>query len=125
MTEHFNKTSEKARRRQLRNHATEAEKLLWKHLKSRQLDGFKFRRQYSIDGYVVDFYCPEVKLAIELDGDTHFVHGAIEYDRNREAHISSFGITFLRFFNDEVYTNMDGVLQVIFFKVRELKRNLP
>lgn len=72
MTIHCNKTSEKNKRRQLRNNATEAEKRLWQHLKGRQLDGFKFRRQHSIDSYVVDFYCPQVKLAVEIDGESHF-----------------------------------------------------
>ena len=104
MTRHFNKKSEKPKRRYLRRKATPAEKLVWIYLRNRQVKGLRFLRQYSVDQYVVDFYSPEIKLAIELDGNSHFVDNeAIKYDKKREKHIEQFGIEFLRFTNLEVY----------------------
>ena len=72
MTIHFNKSSEKTNRRKLRRNSTEAEEILWEHLKDRKLFKMKFRRQYSIDQFVIDFYCPKKKLIIEIDGSQHF-----------------------------------------------------
>lgn len=89
MTFHYNKGSEKKKQRELRNNATHAEKILWQYLRAKRLDGLKFRRQYSIDVFVVDFYCPKVKLAIEIDGDSHFEGEAVEYDFDREKHIEA------------------------------------
>jgi len=125
MTIHYNKTSEKEKRRELRNNSTDAEKKLWQHLKGKQLAGFKFRRQHSIDSYVLDFYCPEVKLAVEIDGPTHFSDDAVEYDQKRNAHISSYGITTIRFLNTDVYKNIDGVLEMIRVKLNELRQPPP
>jgi very-short-patch-repair endonuclease len=71
MTTHFNKKSEKEKRRQLRKDQTPAEKLVWRYLKDRRLKNCKFRRQYSVDQFVIDFYYPELKLAIEIDGEVH------------------------------------------------------
>ena len=68
MTKHFNKLSEKGKRRNLRQNQTEAEKLVWRFLRKRQLLETKFKRQFSVDHFVIDFYCPELKLAVELDG---------------------------------------------------------
>ncbi len=90
-----------------------AEVILWSHLKSKALGGYKFRRQYGIDRYVVDFYSPKVKLVIEIDGDYHFTDEAEEYDRQREAFIQSLGISIIRFTNLDVRRNMNGVIQVI------------
>ena len=121
MTKNFNKKSEKPKRRCLRNKATPAEKLVWIYLRKRQVKGLRFLRQYSVDQYVIDFYSLEIKLAIELDGDSHFVDSeAIKYDKNREKHINQFGIEFLRFTNLEVYQNLDKVFEKIEEKVEEL-----
>jgi very-short-patch-repair endonuclease len=90
-----------------------SEILLWSKLRGRQLQGMKFRRQYSVGPYCVDFYCPEIRLAIELDGDSHFTDAAKGYDRERQRWIESFGIRFLRFTNTDLYENLDGVLHVI------------
>lgn len=125
VTKHFNKASEKAKRRRLRNNATNAEKLLWRHLKGKQLGSLKFRRQYSVDHFVLDFYCPELKLAIEVDGNSHFTTKGIEYDKEREAYISAFGITFVRFLNADIFENVDAVLQVILDKAGELREDHP
>ena len=78
MNEYFNKESGKDKRRQLRNTMPAAEVILWSKLKGRQLLGCKFRRQHGIGTFVVDFYSPEIRLAIELDGDSHFRDGARE-----------------------------------------------
>ena len=72
MTEIFNQSTEKSIRQELRNSMPTAEVILWTRLRGRQLLGCKFRRQYSVGAYVMDFYSPEVKLGIELDGDSHF-----------------------------------------------------
>ena len=77
--------------------------MLWAKLKRKNLGGHKFRRQYSINEYVIDFYCPSKRLAIEIDGDSHFQDEAINYDFNRQKYMESFGIKFLRFKNSDVY----------------------
>jgi len=113
MTKFYNQESEKNKRQQLRGSLPQAEVWLWARLKGRQLLDCKFRRQYSVGAFVIDFYAPEVKLGIELDGDSHFQAGAHEYDRGRQAFIESFGIRIMRFVNSEIYDNLDGVLEAI------------
>lgn len=91
----FNRPSEKEKRRTLRNNMPEAEVMLWKKLKGKQVNGHKFRRQYSIGKYIVDFFCPELKLAVEVDGDSHFMDEAcMEKDRKRQFFIEKQGISF-------------------------------
>jgi very-short-patch-repair endonuclease len=75
MAVHYNKSVMKQRRKALRHSMPNADVILWQHLSRRQMHGYKFRRQYSIDHYVVDFYCPRLKLAIEVDGESHFKTG--------------------------------------------------
>ena len=87
--------------------------ILWARLRDRALEGQKFRRQYSVGKFVIDFYCPALKLGIEIDGDSHFVENAQERDRERQAFIESHGIVFLRFTNRDVCENIDGVLTTI------------
>ena len=113
MAEFFNRSRETQRRRRLRKAMPTAEVILWSRLQGRQVVGKKFRRQYSVGPYFIDFYCVEVRLAVELDGDTHFTSEARSYDRERQQFIESFGIRFLRFTNVDVYENLDGVLEVI------------
>jgi very-short-patch-repair endonuclease len=121
MTKHFNKHREVQKRKFLRNHATKAERILWRYLKNSQLENTKFRRQYSIDQFVIDFYCPDIKLAIELDGSSHFSKDQFPYDIEREKYIKSFGIKIQRFTNEEIYTKLDLVLIQIANKINELK----
>jgi very-short-patch-repair endonuclease len=83
--------------------------------------GYKFRRQHSVDRFVIDFYCPELKLAIEVDGDTHFTPPALVRDRDRQNHIESFGIRFIRVTNEDVYRNLDAVLDNIEAAIREIE----
>jgi very-short-patch-repair endonuclease len=94
---------------ELRLRTTEAEQKLWFLLRNRQLKGKKFRRQHAIANYVVDFYCNECKLAIELDGNFH-VDEAKNYDKSRTALLAELGITVLRFWNEEVMSDPGGVL---------------
>jgi very-short-patch-repair endonuclease len=114
MTDYFNSNTEREKRRQLRNSMTDAEVILWSRLKGRQLLGCKFRRQYSVGSFVIDFFSAEVRPGIELDGDTHFVDvRARAYDEKRQQFIESFGITVMRFLNAEVRENLDRVLERI------------
>jgi very-short-patch-repair endonuclease len=84
MTIAYNKKSQTARRRALRHSMSKAEVILWDKLSRKQMHGYKFRRQYGVDQYILDFYCPRLKLAIEIDGDSHFVTGAEDYDKERQ-----------------------------------------
>ncbi|HPI21340.1 MAG TPA: DUF559 domain-containing protein [Candidatus Kapabacteria bacterium] len=96
--------------RNLRNNSTLSEAILWRYLKGKQL-GYDFHRQKPIDNYIVDFYCNELKLAIEIDGITH--NFKMEKDKKRQLKIESFGINFLRFTEQEIRNNIDGVISVI------------
>lgn len=102
----YAKAPPKARR--LRRLETEAEKALWRLLRARQLDGFKFRRQVPIGHYVADFLCLERKPIVEVDGGKHAA--AIEADDARTAYFAKLGFRVIRFWNNEVLQNMDGVL---------------
>ena len=122
MSQLFNRSAEKEKRRVLRQNATKAEQFVWHRLRSRQVENCKFRRQYSVDKYVLDFYGPEVKLAIELDGASHDSDEAIAADQVRQDEIAALGIRFLRFTNQEVYAHLDAVIERIAEMVRELRR---
>jgi very-short-patch-repair endonuclease len=100
----------KQRRRELRRNQTEAEKTIWRHLRNRQLQGMRFFRQYSVGPYVLDFYCPAVKLAIELDGGQHIQYENREYDSARSEYLKAQGIDVMRFWNHEVLLDTDSVL---------------
>lgn len=100
----------KQRRRKLRRNQTDAERVLWQKLRNKQLYGMKFFRQYSVDAYILDFYCPNLKLAIELDGGQHAEDERREYDKHRSEYLKTHGIEVMRFWNNEVLSNMDGVL---------------
>lgn len=113
MTRVYNKEGDTLKRKMLRENLSQAEVLLWSMLKGKGLNNYKFRRQYNVGKFVIEFYCPKSKLAIEVDGDSHFVEGAKERDRERQTIIETFGITFLRFTNREIYKNIEGVLDKI------------
>ncbi|MEY2978318.1 MAG: hypothetical protein RLZZ435_2457 [Cyanobacteriota bacterium] len=118
MTEVFNRALHKSKRQVLRNNMPPAEQLLWARLRRRQLEGIKFRRQYGVGRYVVDFYSPEIKLAIEVDGESHLGAEAQAYDAERQAYIESFGIRFLRFNNQQIYEELDSVIEMIVFDIQ-------
>jgi very-short-patch-repair endonuclease len=122
MTQLFNKTTEKLKRQQLRRNMTKAEAIIWQKLRCKQIETCKFRNQYSVDRFVLDFYSPEIKLAIEIDGESHFQEEAAQYDHERQIFIESTGINFLRFTNNQVYENLNGVLEIIAQKIRELRQ---
>lgn len=109
----FNKKELIPRRKELRNNSTYAEVFFWQQVKQSQLEGRKFRRQTSVRNYVVDFYCPEEKLVVELDGEVHFDEEAIKYDKKRTEYLESLGLTVIRFENNEVLKNTDYVLSKI------------
>ncbi len=109
----FNTKNQKLKRQTLRNNATPAEKKLWLHLRNSQVLNHKFRRQQGIGPYIVDFYCPKTKLAVELDGEIHSTNEAREYDRKRSEFLHDHGITTVRFRNEEVFNDVDSVLQTI------------
>ena len=91
-----------SKRRILRNNMTEEELILWSELKHSKLNGYKFRRQHSIGYYILDFYCPQKKIGIELDGTQHYQNDNFEYDQNRDAFLKACGVIVLRFTNIEV-----------------------
>ena len=99
----------------MRKEMTRAEKKLWfDFLKDSKT---KFLRQRIIDNYIVDFYCSELSIVIELDGETHYVNGAQEYDSERSEILEWYGLKVIRFTNDEVYNNFEGVCEkIILFK---------
>ena len=109
MTEVFNKISEKEKRRRLRNNMPKAETLLWNRIRRKQIANTKFRRQYSVGHFVLDFYSPELKLAIEVDGPTHQGAEAQQRDRDRQSFIETFGIQFLRITNQDIESDQSFV----------------
>lgn len=116
----YNRKQENEKRKILRHNMTKAEVLMWLQIKGKKINGFKFRRQYSVGSYVLDFYCPKLKLAIEIDGATHITDDEKEYDVQRQEEIESLGIKFLRFSNLEIYENLSNVLDRIKKKTQEL-----
>jgi very-short-patch-repair endonuclease len=113
MQQRHNRPYLKPRRKELRNDATPAEKLLWLFLKHSQLDGRKFRRQHSYGPYIMDFYCPTERLCIELDGDSHDSPEAQSHDRAKDEYLQSHYIKVLRFTNEEVYASVERVFEKI------------
>ncbi|MGQ9751405.1 MAG: DUF559 domain-containing protein, partial [Thermoanaerobaculaceae bacterium] len=100
--------------RQLRKEQTDAERLLWSLLRDRRLAGYKFRRQHPVEPYILDFYCHEAQLAVELDGGQHNEPDERARDTKRSAFLEAQGIRVLRFWNNEVFQNTEGVLEAIF-----------
>ncbi len=97
--------------RRLRKNGTLSEVLLWKHLKRKQMLGYDFDRQKPMGDYIVDFFCNELMLAIEIDGDTHNYTG--EEDQRRQANLEKLGIKFLRFTDGDVKRNVEGAVAII------------
>lgn len=117
----------KQRRRELRHNQTEAERTLWGHLRNKQFYGMKFFRQYSIGPYILDFYCPTMKLAVELDGGQlgceskrHNQCEGKEYDAARSEYLKAQGIDVTRFWNHEVLLDIQSVLAGLALKVTPL-----
>jgi very-short-patch-repair endonuclease len=98
-------------KRRLRSNMTNPETRLWSRLRARQLQGLKFRRQHGIGPYIVDFYCPEQSLVIEVDGDSHADADQILKDQLRDRYFQSLGLHVIRYINDDILKNLDGVLE--------------
>lgn len=122
MTTHFNKKEMKERRRQLRREMTQCEKIVWAYLRKRQMKE-RFLRQFSVDNYVLDFYCQRLKLAIEIDGGIHEEENQKKYDKKRQEHIETFGITFVRIKNEELLGNPNKAFEKIETAIKLLKGN--
>jgi very-short-patch-repair endonuclease len=118
MTRVYNKASMLDRRRELRQDATQAEEILWTHVRRNQRLGIKFKRQYSLHGFVLDFYAPSVKLAIEIDGASHDREFAARRDQIRQQFIEEYGIEFLRFRDEEVLLHTLEVVSKIDTKIQ-------
>jgi very-short-patch-repair endonuclease len=103
------KLKEKARH--LRNNSTFTEIMLWQQIKGKQIKGYDFHRQKPLDQFIVDFFCNELMLAIEVDGESHY--GNEEHDKKRQKRLEEFGISFLRFDDMEIRHNLDGVIKRI------------
>ena len=103
----------KFNRKKLRNKGTSAEAVLWTYLSQSKLDGRKFRRQHSINNYIVNFFCYEEKLAVELDGNDHFWQKGMSYDQTRDKSLQQSGIRIIRFENKWVFEDPDYVLKEI------------
>jgi very-short-patch-repair endonuclease len=98
--------------RKLRREITPTEKILWSALRGRRFAGYRFRRQHLVDPYIVDFYCATAALVIELDGETHL--GNEVHDRTRQDFLESAGLKVLRFWNTQIFDDLEPVLQTIF-----------
>ncbi len=99
--------------RELRRVETETEKILWESLRGKRLNGLKFRRQHPYEHYVLDFFCVEHQLVVELDGSVHDVLDQAAYDEERTSFLNEHGLRVIRFRNEEVKKNLSNVLQKI------------
>ncbi len=119
MSRKINKPILKVFRKTLRNRSTASEASLWNILKHRQVAGLKFRRQSSIGNFIVDFYCPEIKLVIELDGTSHDNYLSEEMDEKRDKELRDEGYFILRFENRYVYEFPEEIIEAIVKKKRD------
>jgi len=122
----YNNSTAKERRRILRRSQTDAERKMWQILRNRQVCNLKFFRQYSVGRFILDFYCPKCKLAIEVDGGQHAEN--MIYDNNRTHKLEELSIFVLRFWNNEVLQNPEGVYEKILSTIKEIcitPPNLP
>ena len=108
-----NKKELKIFRKTLRNNLTPAEATLWKHIKNKQIYNVQWRRQFSVGPYILDFYCPKAKLAIELDGKEHYTIEGDKYHCERDVFISSKGIKILRYENKDIWESFERVVEEI------------
>jgi len=109
----YNDPAKKLKRRRLRKDATCAERKLWSVVRGRGIAGLRFFRQYGVGSYVLDFYCPERKLAVEVDGGQHADLHSEQHDADRERYLRQLGILVIRFWNNDVLQNTEGVVERI------------
>ena len=108
--------------KQLRSNSTDAERNLWAHIRNRRLEGWKFRRQLPVGQYIVDFACPELRLIIEIDGGQHAEQ--VIYDLNRTKILQSKGYQVVRYWNNEVLGNIEGVIEALTLTLSQREREL-
>lgn len=106
--------------RNMRHQPTDTEHVLWQFLRARRMGGFKFRRQHPFKHYILDFYCLEARLAIELDGGQHNESSQLEYDQKRTLLIEQHGIRLLRYWNNQVLQVLDDVLENIWLHLHTI-----
>ncbi|HEU5291932.1 MAG TPA: endonuclease domain-containing protein, partial [Cyclobacteriaceae bacterium] len=111
--------------RELRKNPTESEALLWSFLKNRKLNNLKFRRQQPMEGFILDFYCDEAKLGVEVDGGIHSLKEVAEYDKQRTLFLNEFGIKIIRFSNKEVLKETEKTLTKIKHEASERISGVP
>jgi len=111
--------------RDLRNNSTKSEVILWLKLKGKQMYGYDFHRQKPIDNYIVDFFCHELMLAIEVDGYSHQLEDVYFKDVKKENKLNEFGVSVMRFTDDQVLKDMDNVLRAIEFYIEEHEKHTP
>ncbi|WP_180110891.1 MULTISPECIES: endonuclease domain-containing protein [unclassified Acinetobacter] len=109
----------------MRHTATDAEHLMWQLLRAKRFMNLKFRRQHVIQPYIVDFYCHEIGLVIELDGSQHGTDDVVEYDAERTKFLEALGLTVVRYWNHDVLGRMEVVLEDLWLKCGELKNTSP
>jgi very-short-patch-repair endonuclease len=117
----YNKLATKKTRKYLRKNSTQAENILWQALRGKKVINTKFKRQYSVDRYVLDFYCPEFKLVIELDGEVHNDKYVSDNDRVRTEFLNSFNMKVLRFKNEEIFNSLEIVLNKIKSEILKMR----
>lgn len=111
--------------RALRGNMTDAEQILWRSLRGKQLGGFRFRRQHPVERFVLDFYCCDAKLAVELDGGQHNEPAGQAHDEARTALLEKREIQVIRFWNNEVFSNLEGVLESIYRELLKRATHIP
>jgi very-short-patch-repair endonuclease len=121
----YNKLQTKDLRRQLRKDLTKEERKIWNVVRNRKILELKFFRQYSIGKYILDFYCPAIRLCIEVDGGQHNEEADKTYDQLRTDYLKFLNIKVIRFWNNEVNNNIEGVYQVIYNASEEQITNSP
>jgi len=116
----YNNKSLKERRRELRNNQTPAEKLLWKHISRDRIFNLRFLRQYGVGPYILDFYCPKIRLCIELDGEIHKDNKL--YDDERSKYLETLDIKIIRFWNDDVLKDIKNTLDKLQKIIEQISR---
>jgi very-short-patch-repair endonuclease len=112
------------RARTLRKSMSESERRLWRELRNRQVGGHRFRRQHPIGPYIVDFVCLEQRFVVEVDGGHHSEAEQVEHDARRTAWLEREGYRVFRVWNNEVFDNLDGVVETIWAELRDLRSKL-
>ena len=108
-----NDPNNKSFRQQLRRESTPTEKILWNRIRNKQINGLKFRQQHGFGNYIMDFYCPAIRLCIEIDGEVHETTEAKEYDKERTVFLNHYGIKVIRFRNEEILNDLEEVINKI------------